>query len=250
MTRYARWLPGISARSAWRRRTPQFDPKASADLRNVGPDDIRAGNGGSSEAETVAAQWFQARLFQVEVTSERAVVLCATDKTLEVRFADGRDDVLSGDELAKDRLDYAYAVTVHRMQGATVDSAHVLADGGGRELAYVAMSRARESTQVYVVADDTDQAVDDLTKEWGTERRQRWLLDTDAPADIDSPPRPNLARRTDSAIRLARLRAEHDAVEAVAPDADARLAALRAQLRLEQVVPAPSRGIGLGRVFG
>lgn len=36
------------------------------------------------------------------------------------------------------------------MQGATVDRAHVFADGGGRELAYVAMSRARESSQVYV----------------------------------------------------------------------------------------------------
>jgi len=179
------------------------------------------------------------------VTSERASVVRVSGEALHVRFADGQDDILSRDELAKDRLDHAYAVTLHRMQGATVDRAHVLADGGGRELAYVAMSRAGESTHVYVVADDTDQAVDDLTKEWGTERRQRWLIDTDKPAGVGAPRRPDLARRADSAIRLARLRAEHDAVEAVAPDAEGRLAALRAQLRLEQVVPAAARGIGL-----
>lgn len=183
------------------------------------------------------------------MTSERASVVRVDGGTLHVRFGDGRDDVMSGDELAKDRLDYAYAVTVHRMQGATVDRAHVLADGGGRELAYVAMSRARESTQVYVVADDAHQAVDDLTKEWGSERRQRWLIDTDTPADENVRPQPDLARRADSAIRLARLRAEHDAVQAVAPEADARLAALRAQLRLERIASGPERRpLGIGRV--
>lgn len=64
-----------------------------------------------------------------------------------------------------DRFDHANAVTVHRMQGAIVDRAHVCADGGGRELAYVAMSRPRPS-QVYVTADDLDQAVEDLRLEW------------------------------------------------------------------------------------
>jgi len=72
-------------------------------------------------------------------------VLRVGDGALTVRFDDGRDEVLTAEELSKDRLDHAYAVTVHRMQGATVDRAHVFADGGGRELAYVAMSRARES---------------------------------------------------------------------------------------------------------
>ena len=42
--------------------------------------------------------------------------------------------------------DYGYATTVHRGQGSTTERAHLFADGGGRELAYVAMSRAREST--------------------------------------------------------------------------------------------------------
>lgn len=183
------------------------------------------------------------------VTSDRATVLRVGDGALTVRFHDGRDEVLTAEELSKDRLDHAYAVTVHRMQGATVDRAHVFADGGGRELAYVAMSRARESSHVYVVADNTGQAVDDLSSEWTTERRERWTIDIDTPANEDARRRPDLARRADNAVRHARLRAEQDAVQAVAPDAGQRLSALDIQLRLERVPqrPQPERGIGRGR---
>ena len=69
------------------------------------------------------------------VTSERGAITGVKDGRLTNRFDDGRTESLRREELASDRLDYAYAVTVHRMQGATVDRAHVLADGGGRELA-------------------------------------------------------------------------------------------------------------------
>lgn len=135
------------------------------------------------------------------------------------------------------------------MQGATVDRAHVFADGGGRELAYVAMSRARDTSHFYVVADDVDQAVEDLAVEWSADRRQRWVLDVDEPAVDDLARRPSLARRTESTLRLARLRAEREAVQAMAPEAETRLRSLDLQLRLEQVAqrPAPSRGISLGR---
>ncbi len=182
------------------------------------------------------------------VTSERATVESVIGDSLAVRFDDGRADVLSGEELGEARLDHAYALTVHRMQGATIDRAHVLADGGGRELAYVAMSRARETTHVHVVADTIDQAVDDLTREWNTERRPQWVIDTDTPMGADSRRRPDLARRADNTIRQAQLRAERDAVRAVAPDATERLRALDLQLRLERVgLPRSSkeRGVGL-----
>ena len=113
------------------------------------------------------------------VTSERGTVTAVHDGSLAVRFDAGPIETLADEDLAADRLDHAYAVTVHRTQGATVDRAHVFADGGGRELAYVAMSRAREATPVYVAADDLDQAVEDLTAEWSVNRRQRWTLDVD-----------------------------------------------------------------------
>jgi hypothetical protein len=76
--------------------------------------------------------------------------------------------------------------TVHRSQGATVDTPHVLADGGGRELAYVEMSRAREATHIYATADDTAVAVEDLTTDWLKERRPRWAIDTGLPATSDA----------------------------------------------------------------
>lgn len=69
------------------------------------------------------------------------------------------------------------AKTVHRSQGATVDTAHYLEDGGGRELAYVALSRARQGASVYVEADDLDQAAEDLSINWTNERRQEWVID-------------------------------------------------------------------------
>ena len=70
---------------------------------------------------------------------------------------------------------------MHRSQGATHDRAHVYEDGGGRELAYVAMSRAREETHVYLAADDLDQAREDLCRSWKTERRWQWAIDTGTP---------------------------------------------------------------------
>jgi hypothetical protein len=70
---------------------------------------------------------------------------------------------------------------MHRCQGSTTGRAHLFADGGGRELAYVAMSRARESTHVWTVADDLPQGVDDLRRDWSTTRTPAWALDTALP---------------------------------------------------------------------
>jgi conjugative relaxase-like TrwC/TraI family protein len=58
---------------------------------------------------------------------------------------------LSSQYLSKGHLDYGYATTVHRSQGATYDRAFVLAtESLSREAGYVAMSRARISTELFV----------------------------------------------------------------------------------------------------
>src|SRR5205814_6004101 len=120
-------------------------------------------------------------------------------------------------------LAYGYAVTVHRSQGATLDVAHHFADGGGRELAYVAMSRARHRTSVHVVADDIDQAVEDLRRDWSSERRPRWAIDTGTPA-TQHPGRIGSLHAT-AAVRRAALQAERDALATlVPPDRRAELA--------------------------
>jgi ATP-dependent exoDNAse (exonuclease V) alpha subunit len=52
-------------------------------------------------------------------------------------------------------LDYGYAATVHKAQGATVDKTFVLATPGmDRHLSYVAMTRHRDGAEVYTGRDD------------------------------------------------------------------------------------------------
>jgi hypothetical protein len=121
------------------------------------------------------------------VNSQRATVIAVNEawQLIDLRADDGR--LFSGihdDELG--RLALGYATTVHRSQGATVDTGHVLADGGGRELAYVAMSRARQATHIYTTADDTAVAVEDLSTDWLQERRSRWAIDTGLPVTADA----------------------------------------------------------------
>jgi len=131
------------------------------------------------------------------VTSERGTVDDVDGEALTIRFGSDRSVALSGADIDDDHLDHAYAVTVHRTQGATVDTAHVLATGGGRELAYVAMSRARLTTHVHTCADDLDQACEDLASDWTNEQRDRWIQDTDTPATEDDLVHPLLARLPD-----------------------------------------------------
>jgi hypothetical protein len=114
------------------------------------------------------------------VTSQRALI-AAVDRSgerLTLRTDDGQYAHLGKDEAGSDRLGYGYATTVHRCQGSTTERAHLFADGGGRELAYVAMSRARDSTHLWTVADDLPQAVEDLRRDWSTRRTPAWALDT------------------------------------------------------------------------
>jgi conjugative relaxase-like TrwC/TraI family protein len=105
---------------------------------------------------------------------------------LRVRLDDGWTTTLGRGFTSSNQLAHAYALTVHRSQGATVDTTHYLEDGGGRELAYVALSRARHHSTVYTKADDLPQAIEDLTLGWGIERRQNWVTDQRQIA----PPRP------------------------------------------------------------
>jgi conjugative relaxase-like TrwC/TraI family protein len=118
------------------------------------------------------------------VTSQRGQVIAVDPKarTATVRMDDGSTYQATRDDLGADRLSYAYALTVHRCQGLTTDTCHHLADGGGREVAYVAASRARHRTAIHIVADSLDQAVDDLTREWSADRRPRWAIDTGTPS--------------------------------------------------------------------
>jgi conjugative relaxase-like TrwC/TraI family protein len=117
------------------------------------------------------------------VTSQRGVIdtVDPAQGTVTLVTDDGRQVRLAAADAGTDRLGYGYATTVHRSQGATVGRAHLFADGGGQELAYVAMSRAGQSTHVWTVADDLPQAVDELKRDWSTRRTPTWAIDTALP---------------------------------------------------------------------
>ena len=76
------------------------------------------------------------------VTSQQLTIADIDHDTLTVAALtdDGRRVSLSDSAIDRSHLDHAYALTVHRAQGATYDRAHVYAGGGGRELGYVAIS--------------------------------------------------------------------------------------------------------------
>jgi hypothetical protein len=154
------------------------------------------------------------------VTSERGSVVSVDPKarTLVAAMDDGRMQDFAPEDIASDRLAHGYAVTVHRSQGLTVDKTHGLDDGGGRELAYVRMSRARTTTMVYSVADDVGMAADDLRRSWSNETRQRWAIDRLPSAPTILKPAPSAS----PAVRLARLRAEYESLAALIPSVPAR----------------------------
>lgn len=76
------------------------------------------------------------------------------DGSLTVTARDGSVLTLSADYTRK-HVQLGYAVTVHRAQGVTVDSAHAVLDSSAsREAAYVALTRGRSSNQLWVALDD------------------------------------------------------------------------------------------------
>ena len=152
------------------------------------------------------------------VTSECGTVLAVDVRRgeLAATMDDGRVQRFAGEDLDAEHLAHGYAVTVHRAQGATVAYAHILEDGGGRELAYVKMSRARERCTVYVVADGLEQAVHDLRGRWAHSRRIGWAIDQGTPAP-GAPERGRADPTVAASLRHARLVAEREALAAAIP---------------------------------
>jgi conjugative relaxase-like TrwC/TraI family protein len=131
------------------------------------------------------------------VTSQQGTVASVNRRAgaLIATMDDGSLRRLEGEILSSERLDYAYALTVHRSQGSTVDVCHHLADGGGRELAYVAMSRARHLSTIWTVADNLDQAKEDHSR-----------VGTVPPAHLGHRPGPPRSRALDTGVSTSAAR--------------------------------------------
>jgi hypothetical protein len=98
----------------------------------------------------------------------------------EVALADGTR--LPPSYLAAGHLTHAYASTVHKAQGATVDRAFLLgSDQLYREAGYVGLSRARLSNELFVVSAEASyemvSPLDDLLRDLQTSRAQSLAMD-------------------------------------------------------------------------
>ncbi|TML03360.1 MAG: hypothetical protein E6G41_13830, partial [Actinobacteria bacterium] len=86
------------------------------------------------------------------LNGDRGEVLAATETHVDVKLDRGRDVRLPS-HYAEQHLDHGYAMTAHRVQGATVDKTFVLgSDECYREWGYTALSRHRDSAHFYVTA--------------------------------------------------------------------------------------------------
>lgn len=76
-------------------------------------------------------------------------------------------------------VDLGYAMTTHKGQGKTVESAFVLAGGTmqDRELSYVQMSRTRGETRIYVERADAGDTVSELSRDMNKSRQKGMAQD-------------------------------------------------------------------------
>ncbi|TFC94499.1 MULTISPECIES: MobF family relaxase [Cryobacterium] len=67
-------------------------------------------------------------------------------------------------EYVQNNVELGYASTIHRAQGMTADTAHVLADSStSRELVYVGLTRGKEANHLYVETEDAQPMSDVLS---------------------------------------------------------------------------------------
>src|SRR5690625_3257276 len=138
------------------------------------------------------------------------------DGSLAVRRL-GRGDKPHGKALVlpakyvREELELGYASTVHRAQGASVDTAHALVDPktSSRELFYVAMTRGRLRNHAYVVVPDPHEVEPHLDQPEPLTLIDR-LAKVLARSDADLSSTETLTLEVDRHASLSTLLAEHD----------------------------------------
>lgn len=99
----------------------------------------------------------------------------ASNGELAVMLDNGREVNVRAKDY--EHVDHGYAVTVHKAQGVTVDRAYLLATPGmDRSLAYVGMTRHRDSAALYAGGDDFA-SYDKLARNLSRERPKETTLD-------------------------------------------------------------------------
>lgn len=138
------------------------------------------------------------------------------DGSLAVRRV-GRGDQAHGKALVlpakyvREELELGYASTVHRAQGASVDTAHALVDpeASSRELFYVAMTRGKHRNHAYVIVPDPHEVEPHLDQPEPLTLTDR-LTKVLARSDADLSASETLTLEVDRHASLSTLLAEYD----------------------------------------
>jgi hypothetical protein len=118
-------------------------------------------------------------------------------------------------EYVKQHVDLGYAITAHRAQGITVDTAHVVASASTtRENFYVSMTRGRDSNIAYVALDHPDDSHATLEVEDATARTVLYGVLQHSGADRSA--HHMLAAEQEAWSSIAQLAAELETIAAAA----------------------------------
>ena len=139
------------------------------------------------------------------------------DGSLAVRRNGGHGEVVLPADCVTEHVELAYAMTAHRAQGRTVDTAHALVSPTTtREVLYVAATRGRESNRIYV---DTHYDPDPETSHDDVMSRQTArdvLTGVLANEGADVAAHESIRRERDAAESIATLVAEYQTIAQMA----------------------------------
>ncbi|MGH3004725.1 MAG: MobF family relaxase [Gaiellaceae bacterium] len=123
-----------------------------ADEQSLGHERLLVGEREFRLGERIVCRRNDGRLGVRNGTRGTVVGIEQAEASLTIRTDPGEERKVSASYAAAGYVDYAYALTGHLAQGATVERAFVLArdEGALREWGYVACSRARSETRLYL----------------------------------------------------------------------------------------------------
>ncbi|MBA2729339.1 MAG: AAA family ATPase, partial [Euzebyaceae bacterium] len=126
--------------------------RLAATGRLTGPAVTDSGGRDFQSGDQVMALRNDRRLGVINGSRGTATAVDSDQRSVTVRLTDHRQVILPAGYLDAGHLTHGYAITGHKAQGLTTDQAWVLgSDNLYREWGYVAMSRARHSTRLYLV---------------------------------------------------------------------------------------------------
>jgi len=173
----------------------------------------------------------------------RGTVQAVADGAMTVRLDTGADVALPARYLAARRIDHGYATTLHKAQGSTTGQAYVLGirESLSAEAGYVAMSRAKDVTRLYLVTGASTDVEHDMptgpaqdavdAAKWALAQSKAQQMATDA-GPARQATADDLDRRLSDVARLFRNRPSGDPAEWAAEHAEELTGAVTAGAEL------------------